>query len=128
MEIYFLSVEQVLLLQADQIKYFGGDAGVRDLGLLSSAVAQAKAMYGGSYLHQGIYSMAAAYTFHLVNNHPFVDGNKRVGLYAGLVFLEMNGHVVKVDPDELASLIIGVASSRISKDEVADFYRSHSSK
>ena len=86
----FLSVEDVLLLHADQVNLYGGDHGVRDPGLLESAVAQARASFGGEYLHTDILEMAAAYLYHIVQSHPFVDGNKRTGLIAALAFLDLN--------------------------------------
>jgi death-on-curing protein len=91
----FLSLEDVLCLHADQVRLFGGHEGVRDLGLLESAIAQPQAMFGGEYLHHDIFEMAAAYVFHLVQNHPFCDGNKRTGVVAALVFLDFNG--VEID-------------------------------
>jgi len=83
----FLELPDVLMVHADQIQRYGGETGVRDLGLLESAVAQPRAAFGGEYLHQDLFGMAAAYLFHIVCNHPFVDGNKRVGLVAARPFL-----------------------------------------
>jgi death-on-curing protein len=76
----FLTVEDVLAIWKHQIERFGGSDGLRDRGLLGSAVAQAEASLAGVYMHEDVFEMAAAYLFHLVSNHPFVDGNKRVGL------------------------------------------------
>lgn len=72
----FLSVEDVLGIHRDQITRYGGMDGVRDLALLESAVFQPCATFGGTYLHDGLLAMAAAYLFHIVADHPFVDGNK----------------------------------------------------
>ena len=90
----FLSVEQVLWIQEQQRKRDGGLAGVRDWNLLGSAVAQPMATFDGIFLHDDLFLMAAAYLFHLVKNHAFIDANKRVGLVAALLFLELNGIVV----------------------------------
>jgi len=90
MSIDFLSVEDVLELHANQVDLYGGEHGVRDMGLLESAAAQAQAGFGGEYLHTGIFEMASAYLFHIVQNHPFIDGNKRAGAVAALVFLDIN--------------------------------------
>ena len=90
-EAIFLTVSEVLGLHSDQIREFGGAAGIRDQGLLESAVAQASTTYDGEYLHNGLFEMAAAYAFHIAENQPFLDGNKRTGLNAAIVFLGLNG-------------------------------------
>ncbi len=89
--IIFLTLAEVIDIHADQIERYGGSHGVRDMNLLSSAVATPSASFGGDYLHANIYEMAAAYAFHIAQNHPFIDGNKRAALASALVFLEMNG-------------------------------------
>jgi death-on-curing protein len=102
----FLGVEEVIGIHARQLSEFGGGEGIRDQGLLASAIAQPEASFAGEYLHQDLYEMAAAYLFHLVQNHPFVDGNKRVGPVgcAGIPRHERRGHrgifreAVRVDP------------------------------
>ncbi len=87
----FLIVEDVLEIHEMQLERYGGGDGLRDQGLLESAVAQPQATFGGEFVHDGLLSMAAAYLFHIVSNHPFLDGNKRAGLLAALVFLDLNG-------------------------------------
>lgn len=84
----FLTVDEVLELHLEQIELFGGSAGARDLNLLESAVAQPSQQFGGEYLHEDVPAMAAAYLFHIVSNHPFIDGNKRTGTDAAIVFLD----------------------------------------
>jgi death-on-curing protein len=81
-----------------------------------------RATFGEQFLHATPAAMAAAYLFHLCSNHPFVDGNKRVGLGAALVFAEVNGYEVRATDDELEELTLGVASGSVSKDEVARFF------
>jgi hypothetical protein len=76
----FLTVDEVLAIHAHLIERYGGSPGIRDLGLLRSALAMPEASFGGETLHATLYEQAAAYCFHSVKNHPFVDGNKRVGL------------------------------------------------
>jgi hypothetical protein len=88
----------VLALHDDQLRLFGGSAGVRDRGALESAVATPEATFDDEFLHEDLFQMAAAYAFHIAENQPFVDGNKRTGLNAALVFLDVNGWVV-LDPD-----------------------------
>ena len=121
----FLGLGEVLLIHRDQIGRYGGEGGIRDLGLLESAVALPEAGFGGRYLHQDLFEMAAAYLFHIVRNHPFVDGNKRTGAVCALVFLELNGVGIDADEDALADMVIAVAEGRAGKDAVADFLRAH---
>jgi death-on-curing protein len=87
----FLTLEEVLEIHSTQLARFGGAAGVRDVGLLESALSQPQASFGGQYVHEDLFEMASAYLFHVVSNHPFVDGNKRAGLLSALVFLDING-------------------------------------
>ena len=87
----FLTLDEVLEFHAEQVELFGGDPGVRDFGLLESAIAQPRQAFGGSFLHEDLALMAAAYLFHIVQNHPFADGNKRTGTHAAHVFLRYNG-------------------------------------
>ncbi|MFN5897887.1 MAG: type II toxin-antitoxin system death-on-curing family toxin, partial [Planctomyces sp.] len=96
----FLTVSDVLESHQCQIEIYGGSPGIRDRGLLESAIAQPQTTFGGQYLHADVFEMAAAYLYHLVMNHPFVDGNKRVGLEAALVFLEINDAGVDASDDE----------------------------
>ncbi len=121
----FLTLDEVLALHADQIERYGGASGVRDLGLLESAVAAPRATFGGGLLHGTLHEMAAAYLFHLVRNHPFVDGNKRAGLAAALAFLGLNDVWLEADDDALVDLVVGVAAGRIGKAEVAVFLKAH---
>src|SRR4051794_37935673 len=97
----FLSLSEVLEIHANQIELYGGSLGIRDIGLLEAAVGQAQASFGEEFLHKDIYEMAAAYLYHLVQNHPFIDGNKRVGLASAVVFLEINGITLNEDLDEV---------------------------
>ena len=83
------------------------------------------ASYGGACLHPSLAEMAAAYLFHIVRNHPFVDGNKRVGLIAALVFLGLNRLELDADADDLFDLVVGVAAGRVAKAEVAVFLQEH---
>src|SRR5580692_9224146 len=90
-EILFLTRDEVVEIHRDQIERYGGSLGIRDEGLLQSAVAMPEASFGGERLHASISGIAAAYLFHLAMNHPFIDGNKRVGAASAIVFLKMNG-------------------------------------
>ena len=122
-DVYFLTVEEVVAIHADQIDRYGGDPGLRDRGLLESAVhaAQNVAAYVEDY---DLHDLAAAYIFHLAENQPFVDGNKRAALASGLVFLYQNGIALE-DPDErLYDVMISVATKVIGKPEIATTLRS----
>jgi death on curing protein len=119
----FLSLEQVLAIHADQIARYGGSLGVRDLGLLQSALAMPKASFGGQYLHPTLHEMAAAYLFHLTQNHPFVDGNKRIGLAAAIGFLGSNDTWLEAEPTKLLEMVMKVAQGEIGKPEIAVFLR-----
>ena len=122
----FFTLEEVLALHADQIERYGGTHGVRDRGLLSSAIAMPEASFGGEFLHPTIHEKAAAYLFHLTQNHPFLDGNKRIGLAATLAFLGLNDVAVESTDEELVALVLGVATGARSKAEIAVFLREHS--
>jgi death on curing protein len=111
----FLTVEHALALHQRQLERFGGGSGVRDLGLLESAVAQPQASFDGTLMHDGLLEMAAAYLFHVVSNHPFVDGNKRTGLLAALTFLQLNGIRIHHESEALYELTMGLAAGRIDK-------------
>jgi death-on-curing protein len=115
----FLDVDDVIELHATQLEVYGGAAGLRDRGLLESAVAQPKTSFGSQFAHDGLCAMAAAYLFHVVSNHPFVDGNKRAGLLAAIVFLDVNGISIDHPSDALYDLTLGVAAGRIQKPAIA---------
>ena len=119
----FLTVDEALELHAFQIEQFGGDPGIRDMGLLESAVAQASQQFGGQFLHEDLTAIAAAYLFHITQNHPFADGNKRTGLHAALTFLAMNDIDLDIPADQGEALVIGVATGQIGKSEVAERFR-----
>ena len=118
----FLDVDDVLELHATLIVEHGGSDGIRDRGLLESAVAQPMASFGGEFLHQDLFEMAAALLVSLVGNHPFVDGNKRTGLAAMLVFLELNEYSVD-ESHALVDITLAVASGSMSKAQVAQLLR-----
>jgi death-on-curing protein len=123
MSVAFLTLDEVLALHTDQIARYGGRTGVRDLGLLKSALATPAASFDEAYLHETLPEMAAAYLFHIVQNHPFVDGIKRTGLVAAIVFLALNDVEVVAEPDALFDLVMGVARGAVTKAEVAVFLK-----
>jgi death on curing protein len=119
----FLSLTEVLEIHNDQIARYGGSAGIRDLGLLKSAVAMPAAEFGGQFLHADLAEMAAAYVFHLVQNHAFIDGNKRTGAVAVLVFLGLNNLEIEMDEDAFEQMIWSMAKGSFNKVDIASFFR-----
>jgi death-on-curing protein len=122
----FLSLAEVLAIHKDQITRYGGAPGIRDIALLKSALAIPPATYDGEFLHADIFEMAAGYLFHIVKNHPFVDGNKRVGAVAALVFLDLNGFDLYASEADFAEMVLAVARGEMSKSQVAVFIRNWS--
>ena len=122
----FLRLNEIVEIHSDQIARYGGSTGIRDMGLLQSAVAMPMSSFGGQYLHADLYEMAAAYLFHLVKNHAFVDGNKRVGTVAAVVFLELNGVEVEADEAEFERLVLDVAENKSGKSAIAEYLRRNS--
>jgi death-on-curing protein len=123
--IRFLSMDEVIQIQVDQIERYGGSPGVRDLYLLSSAIGMAEAGFGEPYLHSDLFEMAAAYLFHIVQNHPFIDGNKRVGAMAAFTFLKLNGHTLKAKDADFEFLVLNVAQGKAGKAIIAEFFRNN---
>jgi len=115
----FLTLAELVEIHSDQIRQYGGIEGIRDMHLLQSALAQPESTFGGQWLHYDLYEMAAAYTFHLSQNQPFMDGNKRTALAAALVFLEIND-ISLLDPKGiLLDLVLKLAAGKMTKKEFA---------
>jgi len=121
----FLSESDVLVLHQVAIEGSGGSAGLRDAGMLASALAMPLAGFGNQYLHEDIPAMAGAYLYHLVQNHPFIDGNKRVAMLACLTFLDINDYDCTILEDEWIEFVINIAQSKISKEQLTEFIRTH---
>lgn len=119
----FLGLDEVLDLHADQLRHYGGAHGIRDLGLLESALAVPAATFDGRLLHESLFEMAAAYLVHIAQNHPFVDGNKRTALMTAIAFLALNGLTLTADPGELVAIVLAVAERKRSKADVAVFFQ-----
>jgi len=111
----YLSLEEVVSLHSLLITQSGGFPGLRDRGALETAVAQPEASFGGEELYPSLAVKAAALAHSLIQNHPFVDGNKRIGHAALEVFLLLNGHEIEASVDEQEEIIIGVASGKVSR-------------
>ena len=121
----FISISQVLDIHQDEINSFGGTSGVRDEGLLDSALAQAQATFGGELLHPTIYDQAAAYLYHLAMNHPFIDGNKRTAFAVMDTFITLNGYTLNLSQEQAYNLVIQVVQKEISKEELSAFLELH---
>ena len=120
--IVYLNVPDVLEIHECVIRETGGGTGIRDSGLLESAVAQPQASFGGVELYSTIEQKAAAYCFSIVMNHPFVDGNKRTGFVAADTFLRLNGYFLKVDQKSGEETILELASGRMPKGQIAKWF------
>jgi death-on-curing protein len=113
----------VLSIHARQIERFGGTSGVRDEGLLESALAQPQATFGGQFLHPKISEQAAAYLYHIAMNHPFIDGNKRTA-FAADTFLRLNGWTLNLTDDRAYDLVMQVAQGTMTKEELSSEFES----
>ena len=118
-----LSLDQVLRLHARIIETSGGGTGLRDLGRLQSALAQPLASYDGEDLYPDLLSKAAAFAFSLVQGHPFVDGNKRIGHASLEVALLLNGYEIIADVDDQECIVLGVASGEVDLDSFTVWVR-----
>jgi death-on-curing protein len=121
----YISISEVIELHRRVVDQSGGASGLRDLGGLESAIAQPRMTFGGQDLYPTLIEKAGALCFSLVQNHPFVDGNKRLGHAAMEVFLILNGHEIQASVDEQENLILGVASSQISRDSLIKWLTDH---
>ena len=123
-EPFFLTLAEVIEIHTDQIQRYGGQAGLRDLALLESAIGQPEASFAGEWLHPDRYEMAAAYAYHLCQNHPFIDGNKRTALATtALVFLELNNITILDPRRRLKNAMIRIASGKMRKEDFAKLLR-----
>ena len=124
----YLNKDILVEFHKNQIEQYGGSQGIRDEGLLESALAQPEASFGGQDLQQSLFEKAAAYGFHLCMNHPFYDGNKRIALIAMYTFLHVNGYRITADKKSIFAVMVDLASGSIPKDELADFLKNNSEK
>lgn len=121
----FLSVANILYLHADTILTEGGGDGIRDLALLESATLMPQQKFADRYLHPDLPSMAAAYLYCLCTNHPFVDGNKRVGAIAAYAFLDLNGYALDASETEFEETVMRLAAGELSKAELTRWFHTH---
>ncbi len=119
----FLDIRRVLRIHCSQIEHYGGAEGIRDAPLLHSAIAMPQSSFGGEYLHKDLFEMASAYLYHIVQNHPFVDANKRTGAAAAIIFLAMNDVSIDTDEEGLENITLSVATGQAGKNKVVEFFR-----
>ncbi len=121
----YLTLGEVIDLHRAVIEATGGAAGIRDLGALESALAQPRASFAGVDLHASLADKAAALCFSLVNNHAFIDGNKRIGHAATDTFLILNGSEIDAAVDEQQQLMLDLASGRLTREQLAAWLLAH---
>ena len=122
----YLSPHQVLFLHARLIEETGGSHGVRDMGLLLSALGRPQATFEGKDLYPTIYQKVAAMSDAMINNHPFVDGNKRSGIGAAVLFLSLNGYVLTAPNQELLDFTMEIAQKKTAIETIANWFERHS--
>jgi death on curing protein len=122
----YLTAEQVLFIHYRLVSETGGGNGVRDLGLLQSAIARPRATFDRQELYTDIFEKAAALMESLINNHPFIDGNKRTGIACTVLFLKQNGISFSAKSQELEKFTLRVASSKVRPSEIAKWLKDHS--
>lgn len=120
-----LTVEQVIELHSRLIQATGGLDGVRDAGLVESSLSSAFSSYFGIEKYPSIEEKAARLCYSLVNNHAFLDGNKRIGVYVMIIFLELNGIVLNQTDEEIVNLGLGVAASELDYNAILEYIRNH---
>ena len=117
--------EAVLIAHEISLANFGGNDGIRDVALLESALGRPRHLF--AYSEPTLHQLAAAYTFGIVKNHPFVDGNKRTGFLAGATFLEINGLKLTVSEIGATGIIVDVAASEVSEEVLAQWFEQNTS-
>lgn len=117
---------QVLFIHSRIINETGGSHGIRDLGLLESAVSRPKATFGSNDLYPTLFHKAAGLMESLVNNHPFIDGNKRTAITSSGIFLQMNGYIVVASQRELVRFSLAVATKEVDVDRAIEWFKNHS--
>lgn len=121
----FLDLGDVIEIHQDQIERYGGRPGIRDVALLESAVAMPQAGAMGQFFHDDLFEMAAACLYHIVRNHPFIDGNKRTAAMAAFTFLKLNGFTLEAPTRAFEGLVQAAAAGKIDKATIARFFRKH---
>ena len=124
----YLTIQQVLAIHDLAVSKYGGSHGIRDIGLVDSAVARPKSTFGGADLYPGIFEKAGALLQSLLKNHPFVDGNKRTALASAAIFLQMNGYVLENAHKEEVEFALKVDNEHLEVAQIASWLKNHSKK
>jgi len=122
----YLTEEQVLFIHSRLIDETGGVHGVRDLGLLQSAVSRPKATFGSEDLYPDIFHKAAALMESLIKNHPFIDGNKRTAITSAGIFLQRNGYILETAQRELEQFTLSVVTGKASFEDAVEWFKKYS--
>ncbi len=128
MAVRFIPEELVLTIHADLLQRYGGRPGLRDRGLLESALAQPRMTAGGKEIHKTVFEKAAAYGYHICSNHPFIDGNKRVAFVLMDIFLQKNGWEITATEEDAYSMMMSLASGHVSKAKLASWLKAHAAR
>jgi len=127
-EVSYLTLEELLIIHEDQIERYGGSSGLRDLGLLESALFRPQSTFGGEDLYETIFDKAAVLLHSLLMNHAFVDGNKRTAMASCLVFLEMNSYTLFVSQDEVVDAALSVENKKWDVEKITSWLKKNSRK
>lgn len=122
----YLTLEQIQLIHTDQINNYGGTHGVRDEAALESAISRPQSSFDSNELYPTIFEKAAALTHSIINNHPFLDGNKRIGMVSGIIFLAQNHHFLEVEQEELVEVAIKIATNQWNLKEISTWLKQNS--
>ena len=120
-----LTVDEIISIHSLLCRKTGGSDGLRDRGLLESAVYSAEMTFGGAEIYQTLEEKCARLCYALTSNHPFVDGNKRIGILTMLVCLRLNGVELKFTQEELIDLSLSAASGKLSYEDVLSWVNAH---
>lgn len=122
----YLYPQQILFLYRRVCQEVGGTVGIRDIGLLESAVYRPQATFGGQDLYADLFSKTAVLGHSLIANHPFVDGNKRIGYAAMRLMLRLNGYDLAASADVRVAFVIEIAAGKLTEQRIADWLKAHS--
>lgn len=123
-----ITVKQILILHEFELSKHGGSSGVRDMGMLKSAIGRPFATFGGEDLYPDIFLKMAALVQSIVKNHPFIDGNKRTAFVSAMVIFKLNGYLLKIEQKEVVKFMLKVANENLSVDEISLWLKKHSRK
>lgn len=127
-KVKFLKIDQVLFIHDQMVKRFGGSFGIRDIGLIESAIARPQSGFAGAYLYITIFDKAAALLQSLLKNHPFVDGNKRTALTSAGLFLKINGYNLTNSHQEEVEFAVRVDNGNLTVEQISIWLKEHSIK